>query len=251
MSQNDLMRNCLVRLLLLYLCAAMMLVTSCSGCAELGLSSLSADQIDSQVVDADTGAPLEGAIVVAHWELQQGSLTGDGLPCGAANVEEAVTGKDGRFHIAAWGPIKNHCGYMLQGEPMLYVFKWGYSFHGFSNTPGVETITVTHSEWNGRQMKLEKFANMDLTNARTGSYGAEFESLNSQLGLFISDLPGECNWKRVPMALRELHSEQQQFIAAGFYVESIPSNLIMQDASFMKVAPQCGSPRTFVQGLLK
>ncbi|HEX6550206.1 MAG TPA: hypothetical protein VF117_05980, partial [Gammaproteobacteria bacterium] len=70
---------------------------------------LSADPIDATLVDADTGKPLAGVPVVAYWALKSGSLTGDSLPCGAAGVEEAVTDKDGKFHIPGWGPIKGPC----------------------------------------------------------------------------------------------------------------------------------------------
>jgi hypothetical protein len=236
----------------LYLLAAM-LVTSSDGCAELGLSSLSADPIDSQVVDADTGAPVEGAIIVAHWELHQGSFTGDGLPCGAANVEEAITDKDGRFHIAGWGPTRNSCGFMQGDEPMLWVFKWGYHHAGFSNgNPSVQTVTVTHSAWKDRQMKLRRAANVgDLSSYKVDSYASEFDTLNGRLELFLLDLPGECNWKRTPMTLRELLDEQRQINAAGLNIKSITSKLIENDSEYTRAAPQCGSPKSFIQGLSK
>jgi hypothetical protein len=102
---------------LLKLSFALFAIACIGGCA-FGLVPLSADPIDSRVVDIDTGAPIEGAVVLAHWELHSGSLSGDSLPCGSASVEDAVTDKDGNFHLPGWGPTMPGCsGDMRQGNP--------------------------------------------------------------------------------------------------------------------------------------
>ena len=236
----------------LFILLGTLCVVLCSGCAIFS-SPLSADPIDSQVVDADTGQPIEGAVVVAHWELHQGSLTGDSLPCGAANVEEAVTDKDGRFHIPGWGPTRFSCGDMRQGNPTLFVFKSGYSPGGFNNASGslsdTSTVTRTHSAWANRQMKLQKFPNTDMTTFRGNSNASLFYSFNSALELFVVDIAGECNWKKIPNMLRALMEEEQHFNAAGLKIGSLASRLSIADESIQKDAPQCGSPKAFIEEL--
>src|SRR5579859_4576209 len=55
------------------------------------------------VTDGNTGKSIEGAIVVASWELRVGGLA-DGRVGGYANVLESVTDRDGHFRISGWGP---------------------------------------------------------------------------------------------------------------------------------------------------
>jgi hypothetical protein len=230
---------------------ALLCAFSCSGCAAIFGTSLKADATDSQVVDADTGQPIEGAVVVAHWELHRGSLGGDSLPCGAADVEEAVTDKDGKFHIPGWGPIRTSCDGMRSFSPIFYIFKSGYEPGGASNHPTDPTAMVsnTHSDWNNRQIKLKKFPNPDLTEVGAKSYGAAFGLLNGALESFVVDFPRECNWKKIPNMLRALISERKRFIAAGGHVGSIAQEMVYADQSMQKDAPQCGSPKIFIEGL--
>lgn len=226
------------------------------GCSLVSASTLRADPIDSQVVDAKTGKPIQGAIVVAYWELHPGSLGGDALPCAAANVEEAVTDKDGKFHLPGWGPIKGSCGGMRQGDPLLFVFKSGYGYGRFSNGwGGVELLSVTRNEWANRQMKLKKFPNLDLRTHGVGSYAANFGDFNSDIAMFIVDMPGECNWKKIPNMLRAIITQRKAFIAVGNYDFDGSLDLMLtedgQDKLMRKIAPQCGSPKEYVEELGK
>src|SRR5437762_5403722 len=64
------------------------------------LPAYRAEPLAATVVDAESGEPLEGVIVVAHWEVDN--------PYGAAvaqvMVTETTTGKQGTFAFPAWGP---------------------------------------------------------------------------------------------------------------------------------------------------
>ena len=81
----------------------------------------------AQVLDAETGQPLEGVVIVALWEKYTTS------PAGWAGgrtiaVEEAVTGPDGRFEIPAktlinWLPILTE----IRG-PEFVIVKPGYGY---------------------------------------------------------------------------------------------------------------------------
>ncbi len=215
----------------------------------------SAEPVYARVVDADTGEPLEGVAVVAYWELYQGSITGDGMPCGAANVEEAVTDKDGWFHIPGWGPVKGRCGMMRNMNPFVYLFKSGYAYIRKGGGVGLNTnrpVSVAQVDWNGQTIKLKKFTDIDLHNMDPGTYYANFSDLDTSLGLFVTYMPDQCNWKKMPNMLHTLELERRTFsAAAGYPVSGITAQLIYQDQWFQKIAPQCGSPKAFIEGLLK
>lgn len=212
---------------------------------------LSADPIDATLVDADTGKPLAGVPVVAYWALKSGSLTGDSLPCGAASVEEAVTDKNGKFHIPGWGPIKGPCGYMPSWSPEIFAFKSGYSPLIFLNTPRANPPSESRSvsDWNGKTIKMWKDPDPDLRKVGADSYGARFGYFNGHLEMIIVDIDGDCNWKKIPNMLRALSAQERMFNAAGNPLGSIASELVAVDKSMQKAAPWCGSPKAFVEGL--
>jgi len=83
-----------------------------------------------RVVDADTGQPIEGAVVVGRWEWltfirtrSGGHNSNEGE---AVHVGEALTDRDGRFAIPRWGPKVKASGEMADNVPTLLVFKSGY-----------------------------------------------------------------------------------------------------------------------------
>ena len=218
----------------------------------------SADPVYARVVDADTGKPIQGVAVVAYWELYQGSITGDGMPCGAVNVAEAVTGKDGWFRIPGWGPVKGACGRMRNGNPLVYFFKPGYKYLRESSGVGLDytkEVSVAQVWWNGHTIKLHEFPNLDLHAYGLGSYAADFGGFNSELAMFVVNRPGECNWRKIPSMLREIITQRKAFTAVGNYNFAGSIDLtLMDDAQnklMQKIAPQCGSPRKFVEGLAK
>lgn len=223
-----------------------------SGCA-FGKIPLSAASIDSQVVDASTGKPIEGAVVVAYWQLKPGSFTGDGLPCGAANVEEAVTDSEGRFHLPGWGPIMPACnGSMNEGDPEMYVFKTGYHYGRFDNGVSTTNVVRTGSTWGTRQMKLKKFQKIDYQDRSAQSVVMNYDGINIDMGIFITNMPSQCNWKKIPNMLRVLELERETISqAVGYPFGGITGDIIYNDQWYQKVAPKCGSPEAFLRGLLK
>ncbi len=80
--------------------------------------------LTSQVVDAETGQPLEGAVVLAYWMRYEATLAGWGGG-GFYDAEETVTGPDGRYSI------RPRFTYTIPGVtevrgPELVIFKSGY-----------------------------------------------------------------------------------------------------------------------------
>ena len=222
----------------------------CGGCAVLPLS---AESIDSQVVDAETRAPIEGAIVVAYWELKTGSITGDSLPCGAAHVEEAVTDKQGNFHLPGWVALPECNGVMSDGDPMLYVIKPGY-FHGsFSNGGISNPFSIrTNDYWQHRQMKLKPAKDMNfIIDMSDGSYFIDFNGLETELGAVVIGDPAQCNWKKLPKTVRAVAIQENAFDGAGGSYKGLISRLLTNDDWFQRKAPECGSPKKFIQEVLQ
>ena len=225
------------------LCLSYLFVGACSR------NTYSGESIDATVVDDSTGEPLQDVAVVAYWELHGGSITGDSLPCGAANVEEAVTDKDGKFHIPAWGPLKGNCE-MIDGYPFVYVFKPSYEYLGLSNrTTTARPVSVSRSDWNGQTIRLKRFPDMDLTKNGPSSYAGSINGLSTTLNIFIINYPKECNWKKIPTMLRLIDSQEKELKAAGNDISTITTDLVSNDEFLKRAAPWCGSPKSFIEGL--
>lgn len=84
--------------------------------------------IEGFVVDAETGKPLEGVIVVGLWELTQFPSHGSG---GYAKISMEITDKEGRFTIPFWITFKPWTFYSSMDDitPIIVIYKPGYKFH--------------------------------------------------------------------------------------------------------------------------
>lgn len=231
-------------------CIVALLLPVMTGCQGRSSVTLSAEPVAARVVDADTHQPLTGVVIMANWELHQGSFTGHAPPC-AVDVEEAVTDENGNFRIPGWGPITVDSSCEMRDEnPSMILFKSGYRVGGVDNNPmdPLKTVTVSRSAWNGVTMKMHKFPNMDLVDNGPNSYASEFGGLNSLLETFAM---GGCNWKKIPNMLRAVYLQQLQFNAVGHNLETVITKLFRNDQEIQKSEPQCGSPKAFIEGLVK
>jgi len=115
-----------VRALVRFLAFAAILALPAAQAQELKLRS---PEIRGRVVD-EAGAPVPGAVVVARWNLlfYVAKFEGSGwYPNGdALHIGEAVTDRDGRYAIAAWGPKARPDARLQENAPMFHVFKGGY-----------------------------------------------------------------------------------------------------------------------------
>jgi len=87
------------------------------------------EEIKGYVVEADTKKPIEGAIVVAMWQLSQILSEGFG---GYAKVIETKTDKEGKFTIPAWKTFKplTANSVMRDFAPKVVIYKPGYKVYG-------------------------------------------------------------------------------------------------------------------------
>lgn len=177
---------------------------SLSGCA----TTYSAAPLQAWVVDAETGAPVEGAVVVAHWRLRFG-LEGQGTDL---ELMEAVTGADGRFAFPAWGPKPlppdvPSSAYLLNLDPQLIVLKSGYLPRAVANTirsmePGPGPSLRT-SEWNARRIEIMR------TSVTDRAYVGRLESV------LVGVSWGGCGWTRIPRAMVALDREARRLSHLG------------------------------------
>lgn len=78
------------------------------------------------LVDAETGKPIEGAVVLATWFIDP-TLT-EGGHFAAIAVEEAVTDVEGRYVVAGWGPRFNFgMGRVMEDSLEVWYLARGYA----------------------------------------------------------------------------------------------------------------------------
>ena len=223
----------------------MLMLVLLTGCG--GGHSYSADSVDATVIDDATGKPLAGVIVVAYWDIYR--LTD--LPC-PVEIEEAVTDKDGKFHIPAWGPRNLDCA-ISDASPFLYTFKEGYKHQRLLNMMStMNRIQNSHSDWNGKTIRMVSFPNFSLGPNRgsVSTYQDDFNELNGDLEEIIVGGQG-CNWTKVPNLIKAFVQQENDFRSAASTQSSLASTLMIADASILKREPLCGSPKAFVQRLIQ
>lgn len=131
------------------------------------------EAIRGRVVDFETGAPVERAVVLARW-MRLDTFTRH--PRGAFHYAEALTDANGEFTIPAWGPRPLDYDYMLDArDPELWVLARGYLLGYYDNgnsieprafasdtvlefigktSPGTSRPVTAGSVWNGRELRI-------------------------------------------------------------------------------------------------
>src|SRR5262249_10842891 len=174
-----------------------------------------AESIEAWVVDAGTAQPLEGVAVAAHWELEVGEIFNN-APAGQVMVMETVTDQKGRMYFPAWGPKTTQPTFRVLGtphlehrDPQLLLFKPGYRWLDLANYPSstYANDSLRKSEWNGKTIKLARFAGDD-----TG-YAWTLTQLSNSMGYAFRG--EDCEWRQTPRILSLLFSETNALRARG------------------------------------
>jgi hypothetical protein len=175
-----------------------------------------AEAIEGWVVDAGTGRPLEGVIIVAHWQLMGGFEGGN--PVGQLQIHEAVTDQAGRYYIPAWGPRFALRGRLRNASPNLLFFKPGYR-HRVLDNRWYAGRDNSKSDWNGKTVTLERIEGSLL------EYARHLQPLNDALW-GVGHVWGEpCGWESFPRMLRAIDAQDARFRSAGINHASVVSNL--------------------------
>lgn len=166
-----------------FLAVAAMLALPLAQAQELKLRS---PEIRGRVVD-EAGAPVAGAVVVARWNLliYRAKFEGSGWYANgdALHIGEAVTDRDGRYKIAAWGPKARPNARLQEDSPMFHVFKGGYE-PSAGHTPNV-ALRRAVAEDNAYAERVRAF----------------------QEGPLAWYFPGD-NWKSMPRMLAAVQAEK-------------------------------------------
>jgi hypothetical protein len=170
----------------------------------------SGDASHARVVDADTGAPIKDAVIVATWELSD-VRSREGTPAGVLLRVEAVSGSDGNFSFAHWGPIALHSASLPQAptglfgirkwrpraldfsQPELVIFAPGYAVARPSG-PDRGLDHLHGFDWTGPSVRASWFDGRTLALHRNGLSAHDYaETLNAQLPGLVG-----CSWTALP-----------------------------------------------------
>jgi len=160
----------------------------------------SAKEIRGQVVDAETGRPIEGAVVMAQWVL---SHIGSGHYGKRLHIHETVTDKNGNYVIPSWGPKPRlPMTDLIYRDPEILIFKSGYEPEGLENSKP-QTNSLRVSEWDGKIIKLKK------PRGSLEDYAQRLESMS--IGL-----PSDGKeWRAFPRMILALDAENRRLLSLG------------------------------------
>ncbi len=174
----------------------------------------SAEPIEATVIDAETKQPLEGVVVAANWQLEQGTVGGN-IQAGQLMVMEAVTDKAGKFSFPDWGPKTTRNSFLVNDDPQLLLFKRGYEYRRLNNPytsdRELRLRPVRRSEWNGKTIPLRPFK------GEQEEYAEHIYRLGSDMDSMLDFARGneDCYWKRTPRMLAALHKMSLHFENQG------------------------------------
>lgn len=181
-----------------------------SACVSLSDLQYSAEPIEAWIVDGATGKPLEGAIVVAHWQLTRGSLGGGEAPVGSMMVMETVTDVDGRFTFPGWGPLPNQTeGRLTNRDPTMYAFKSNYDVVELRNNTWENKPSRRKSDWNGKKIAVRPFDGNQKGYADRLTVWSHSIDSNLKWGR-------NCNFRKTPLLADALDREDARLRAFGF-----------------------------------
>ncbi len=189
----------------------------------------SAKEIRGQVVDDVSGQPIEGAIVVAQWELVREVIPGliNKSYGDVLKIVEVVSDRDGNYVIPAWGPVLRPTLFHLENlDPSLAFFKPDYYPRYVANEVRTEYSRdpVRISQWDGKTVRLRKFTGepqeWDEQDGRFKSHlkvdGTleEYASQLQSLQLHLQWRRETDDWKQFPRMIAALEREADRLDAA-------------------------------------
>lgn len=183
-------------------CAAWFALTSCAS------PFYKSAPFSAQVVDSETGQPIAGAVVVASWELEKGSLDGS-RHVGYLEVKETLTDANGRFSFEGFSKANSSGGELRDADPAVLVFKGQYEAASFFSSwnPGRPAGPFRTAWVDGKVLKLSK---IDTANSERGLRRRTFHrTLNSRINNIIAD----CLWSRIPRLLMAMSEEKQRILS--------------------------------------
>lgn len=164
------------------------------------VSSLNmAPATEGWVVDADSGEPVEGVVVVAYWGMEK-AWAWSVAPAGAVAVFEKVTDKNGYYRIPGWGPRWRKEMMDSYADPAIILFKNGYKPRIIGNMEvgggsyNGRRAFYRPSMWDGKTVEMKRF---------TGTPEERIEGMRR----IIPNLEGDYS-KQIPLLLNSILEEE-------------------------------------------
>jgi hypothetical protein len=184
--------------------------------AACGSPYYTSDPIEAWVVDADTGKPIEGAIVVAHWQLR-GATLDSGTRRNQLEVIETVTDRNGRFFIPGFTKINFTLEQLREEDPRVVIFKPGFSIAGGHNSypiGGPSPGAHRSSPLRGRRLEVK-------------SLSGDMERYLRELSLVsatLSDLAASGDLRSVPKLIHAMVCEKRRLksVSSLKFLLSVP-----------------------------
>jgi hypothetical protein len=213
-------------------------IIALAAAAYLYISAWYSPAIDARVVHATTGVPIEGAVVVANWEL-----TGaEGYPIRELAVSEAVTDSNGEFEIPGWGPRFNFgAGHVENNQPIVRIWARGYVPAILDNLQSDRLVftlatPIITTRLDGETVRLTPAA------AAGDAYVAALKSLAYSMDFAYRSQ--DCEWRSVPRTLSLLHLAKQRG-------EDVGRGDFLRLTEHIGGPPRCGDPATELRGYLR
>lgn len=214
---------------------------------------LRAKPIAAVVVEAEIGTPVAGAVVAAYWNLKLSDASANKSACNVSNIQEAVTGPDGKFHLPGWGPISSKCGKIVDATPLLLVFKQGYAYGHIGDGDRTAASRALGKEFGvNHKIELHRLPKGKIAGGSPDSPLMNFTFFNQEFITLVTQTPQGCYWKKLPNMLKAIAAVRQSFDQmSDTPVDALDTWLLSNDQYLLQVAPQCGSPKAFIEGLRK
>ncbi|MHB8883414.1 MAG: peptidase associated/transthyretin-like domain-containing protein [Thermodesulfovibrionales bacterium] len=146
-------------------------------------------EIKGAVMEAETGKPIENAIVIGMWALVQ--VPGEGFG-GYAKISVVTTDKEGKFIIPSWTTFKpwKICALTHGLAPKLIFYKPGYGLH-WSHKVGREGYIDDMSKTEEEKRKIKEANSLNPAKLKRVSADEEiwrnYLSFRSEVDLSTDD----------------------------------------------------------------
>jgi len=173
-----------------------------------------ADPIEAWVVDAETGQPIEGAVVTANWQLVAASFDTGGRKLRQLKVMETVTDKNGRFTFPGFTKLNLSLNELRDEDPQILIFKSGYRY--FRTSHDYDTRKPSPGAHRTSPL-VEKNVRLERADSNPQKVAHELTFLTTELANIWASHDGE----EIPRMTHALGCERKRLVAidpkAGFF----------------------------------
>jgi len=146
----------------------------------------SSPAIQGRILDAASGAPVPGAVVMASWVMVTPI---NAMPQRYVELQETRTDSAGSFRFNSWGP-RWESGSLAADQPTIRAFHADY-------LPLTE-YTTTAARSGDRLLSLRR------AGGSTGEYAQIMKLFGAEIVAAFYVPPFQCEWRHVPMFLEAL-----------------------------------------------